>query len=293
MNAPASVLSTAPVSSGHQISPQDAKKLLGSIQIPPQPEIVRALLSERLSDEPDTRRIASLIAKDVGLAAATLKTVNSPYYGLRRQVQSIDQAVALLGFNNIGTLVMGMALRSSVKVEGIEQYWESAGRTGQIATLLARHLSIPMAEEAQLFGLFHDSAMPLLMQRFPEYRKTMQEIHQTGWIAITEMEDIRHNTNHAVVGGLLASNWGLSDTLRDAITLHHDPTVFISDDISHDVMTLIALGHVAEMVEQTFSKRLNDCAWEEFGASCMFHLMLKEDEIQEFMEAVRDRFDSR
>lgn len=290
MNAPADL--AAPVAGGRQLSPQETRKLLGSIQIPPQPEIVRAILAERLADEPDTPRIARLIAQDVGLAAATLKAVNSPLYGLRRQVQSIDQAVAYLGFTNVGALVMGMALRTGIKLDGLEHYWESAARTGEIAALLARTLRSPLVEEARLFGLFHDSAMPLLLQRFPEYRQTMRDLLGTGWIAVTELEDIRHNTNHAVVGGLLASNWGLSATLRDAIQLHHDATVFISEGISHEVMTLVALGHVAEMVEQTLSRRLNDCAWEEFGASCLFHLMLGTEELRDFIDQARERFEA-
>jgi HD-like signal output (HDOD) protein len=286
MNAPLPVA----VQGDHRLSSQDANKLLAGIQIPPQPEIVRALLSERFNEVPDTRRIAGLISKDVGLAAVMLKTINSPLYGLRRQMQSIDQAVSLLGFNNVSTLTLGLSLRTNIKVEGIEHYWESASRTGQIAAMLARHLHLPLVEEAQLYGLFHDSAMPLLLQRFPDYSKTMHDIRQTNWVAITGLEDARHNTNHAIVGGLLASNWGLAEVLRDAITLHHDPLVFISDGIADEVKTLISLGHVAEMVEQTVSENLNDCAWEDFGTHSLSHLSLDVSELQDFMDKVHDRF---
>ena len=274
----------------HQLNQAETHKLLGNIQIPPQPEIVRALIIERNSDDPDIQRIAQLISKDVGLSAAMLKAVNSPYYGLRSKIGSIMHAASLLGMKNIGTLVMGLALRASTPVPGMERYWESASRSAQLASLLARRLALGNAEDAQLYTLFHDSAMPLLVQRFPDYRQTMREIAGLGWVEVTAHEDARHNTNHAAVGGLLASNWGLPDHIRTAITLHHDITVFIDDKLPRNVVDLIAFGHIAEHVENAISQQMNDSAWEEFGASCRNHLLLGEDELQDFTDTAKELF---
>ena len=274
----------------HQLNQAETHKLLGNIQIPPQPEIVRALIIERNSDDPDIQRIAQLISKDVGLSAAMLKAVNSPYYGLRSKIGSIAHAASLLGMKNIGTLVMGLALRASTPIAGMERYWESTSRSAQLASLLARRLALGNAEDAQLYTLVHDSAMPLLMQRFPDYRQTMREIVGLGWVEVTAHEDARHNTNHAAVGGLLASNWGLPDHIRMAITLHHDITVFIDEKLPRAVVDLIAIGHIAEHVENALSQQMNDSAWEEFGASCRNHLMLGEDELQDFTDTAKELF---
>ncbi len=274
----------------HQLNQAETHKLLSGIQIPPQPTIVRALIAERAKDDPDVGRIAQLISNDVGLSAAMLKAINSPYYGMRRKISSIPQAAALLGMKNIGSLVMGLALRASSPVQGIERFWESASRSAQLAGLLARKLGLGISDDAHLYTLFHDSAVPLLLQRFPEYRQTMTEMSKTGWVDITALEDARHNTNHAVVGGLLASNWGLPDTMRDAITLHHDKTVFASASLPREVINLIALGHVAEHVESMLSEHMNDSAWEEFGDHCLTHLLLEEEEMQEFIDAAKDLF---
>ena len=275
---------------GHQLNQAETHKLLGNIQIPPQPEIVRAIIIERNSDDPDIQRIARLISKDVGLSAAVLKTINSPYYGLRNKVGSIMHAASLLGMKNIGTLVMGLALRACSPVAGMERYWESASRSAQLAGLLARRLVLGNAEDAHLYTLFHDSAMPLLMQRFPEYRQTMLDIAGLGWAEVTAHEDARHSTNHATVGGLLASNWGLPEHIRAAITLHHDITVFTDDNLPRNVVDLIAIGHIAERVENALSQQMNDSAWEEFGTSCHHHLLLGEEELQDFIDSAKELF---
>lgn len=275
-----------------QLNPQDTRKLVGSIQIPPQPEIVMALMSERASEDPDVQKIVRLINKDAGIAAAVLKTVNSPFYGLNRKLTSVQQAVSTLGMKNIGALVMGMALRNSVPVKGMDHYWTSTGRTAQFAQMLARSLGIRNTEEIQLYVLFHDSAMPLLLQRFPDYLDTMKRIPETPWVQITEMEDLRHNTNHVAVGGLLSRNWSLPEKVREAIQWHHDPVAFIGDTVSSEVRTLIAIGHVADHIEEATSRQLNECAWETFGEACLKHLMLGEVELQELMDSARDHLGS-
>jgi HD-like signal output (HDOD) protein len=281
--------SPSPTNSEHRLSPQESLKILGNIQIPPQPEIVRALMTERASDNPDTQKIAELIGRDTGLTAAVLKTVNSPYFGLRNKIHSIQQAISMLGMKNVGALVLGLALRTSIPVKGMDHYWESTSRAAQISFMLARHLGLRNAEEVQLYVLFHDSGMPVLLQRFPDYLETVRQIPNTSWTSITALEELHHKTNHAVVGWLFANTWGLSDGIREAILRHHDPIIFEDNAVSAESRTLIALGHIAEHIEETLSQQLNECSWEEFGLASLKHLMMGEAELNDFIEIAKDQ----
>jgi HD-like signal output (HDOD) protein len=273
--------------SGHQLEQQETRKLLESIQIPPQPEIVMALMSARNSEDPDIQKISRLISNDAGIAAAVLKTVNSPFYGLNRKLTSVQQAVSALGMKNIGALVMGLALRNTVPVAGMDEYWETTQRTSEYAVSLARQLGLRNIDEIQLYVLFHDSAMPLLLKRFPDYLVTMKRIPDTPWIQITEMEDSLHNTNHVAVGGLLARSWGLPERIREAIQWHHDLDAFDNASVSNEVRTLIAVGHVADHIQEMTSRHLNECTWEAFGDACLTQLMLGEAELQDFIDSVQ------
>jgi len=272
---------------GHQLDQQETRKLLGSIQIPPQPQIVMALMTERNSDDPDIQKISNLISNDAGIAAAVLKTVNSPFYGLNRKLTSVQQAVSALGMKNIGALVMGLALRNSVPLAGMDEYWETTQLTSEFAVALARQLGLRNIDEVQLYMLFHDSAMPLLLKRFPDYLDTMKSIPNTPWIQITDMEDQRHNTNHVAVGGLLARSWGLPENIREAIHWHHDLSAFDTVTVSNEVRNLIAVGHVAEHVQEMTSRRLHECTWEAFGESCLHQLMMGEAELHDFCDSVQ------
>ena len=269
------------------LSTEETKKLLAGVVIPPRPVVVTAVMEERGRDAPNLRRVAQLISGDVGLSAAVMKTINSPLYGLRRQISSIDQAVNLLGMKNIGALVMGLALRNAVPSKGLDRFWDSAARTALVASHLAHTLGCADKEEAHLFGLFHDCGIPLLMQRFPNFRETLQLANNASDRAFTDVEDSRHGTNHTVVGSLLATNWHLPEHLRDAIRLHHDPNVFQSNHPS-EVLNLIAIGHLAEHIENTFSRLSSDSEWDKIERSIMEQLMLSADRLAEL---IRDAYE--
>lgn len=288
MTHPNSATLERPAPGTPQLNHRDAEALLASIQIPPQPEIVIALMSEGRSSDPDLEKIIKLISKDAGLAAAVLKTVNSPYFGFSSKMGTVQQAVMALGMKNVSALVMGLALRNSMPVKGMDQYWEGINRSAHYAAKLARHLGQKNVDEVQMYVLFHDSAMPLLLQRFPDYLNTMKQIPEWSWVAVPEAEDARHNTNHVAVGSLLARNWGLSETVREAIQWHHDPAAFAGDLVPAEVRTLVALGYVAEQVERVVMQQLMHWEPEVFGVACLKHLMLGGQELQDFIDAARD-----
>ncbi|MEE4243763.1 MAG: HDOD domain-containing protein, partial [Kangiellaceae bacterium] len=80
--------------------------ILKGVYIPPQPKLVDELTMAGT----DLDEIARLISSDPGVSAAVLKTVNSPYFGLKSRIASINQAVVLLGIDRVINLVKSMLL---------------------------------------------------------------------------------------------------------------------------------------------------------------------------------------
>ncbi|MFN3885279.1 MAG: HDOD domain-containing protein, partial [Rhodocyclaceae bacterium] len=94
--------------------------------IPSIPRVVSEVTAELDRDDPDPRHIAELVATDPGLTARLLKLANSAFFGLTRQIDSVGEAITVLGFNHLRTLVQAVALGSSFKtVPGVnlEQFW--------------------------------------------------------------------------------------------------------------------------------------------------------------------------
>lgn len=268
------------------LSTAEAEKLIASVVIPPRPSVVAAVMEERNSADPNLARIGQLVAADVGLSAAMIKTVNSPFYGLRQKVTDIDRAVSMLGMKNVVSLVTSLSLRNAVPVQGLDRFWDSAARTALVAAFLAKQLGCAPKEDAHLFGLFHNAGIPLMMKRFPDYRETLMQADSDVSRAFTEVEDERHGTNHAVVGSLLATSWQLPEHMRLAITRHHDLGVYQST-LDSASLNLIAIAHLAEHIESGHSRLSGDAEWDKMGAATMSYLMLNEELLEEMERDAR------
>ncbi len=270
-----------------ELSTAEAEKLIASVSIPPRPSAVAAVMEEQNSADPNIGRIAKLIAGDVGLSAAMIKTVNSPFYGLRQKVTDIDRAVAILGMKNVGSLVTSLSLRNAIHADGLDRFWDGAARTALLAAYLAKHLGCAPREDAHLFGLFHDAGIPLLMRRFENYKETLKLANMSPDRAFTDIEDERHATNHATVGSLLAASWQLPEHMRSAIASHHDPGVFQSS-LPTESLNLIALTHLAEHIEGAYSRLSSDTEWDKSGAATLAHLLLSEEQLEEISQDARE-----
>jgi HD-like signal output (HDOD) protein len=267
-----------------EITRQDAEALVASIGIPPRPAVVMTVMDEKAKDDPDMRVIIGAISRDVGVSAALLKAINSPFFGLRSEVHSIPQAVSLLGLSRVATLVNSLALKTSLNAQGIERFWDQSARTAMVSAWLARKMGHDV-DVAHLFGLFRDAGMPLLMRRFKDYKDTLRLANTSRERLFTEIEDERHGMNHAVVGAIVARNWHLPEAAYHAIQRHHDPTVFQGHD-NDAAKTLIALAHLAGQIESRSTRQADDNEWLRFADAAQAWLMLGEQDVADLSEEI-------
>ena len=85
-------------------------------QLPALPSAVSTLLLSFADDDVDVDRVAGQIAKDQGLAARVLRVANSSFYGLPAKVGSIHEAVVMLGFRAVRSLVLAVGINGVFRV---------------------------------------------------------------------------------------------------------------------------------------------------------------------------------
>jgi HD-like signal output (HDOD) protein len=207
-----------------EVLDREAEQIVADIGIPPCPAILTKLMQEMRNDEPDFARLGKLIGGDVSLAAAMLKTVNSPFYGLRTRATSIQQALALLGLRHVAQLVTGLLLRDAFpggSSDLMDEYWESSSSIAQVSATLAGELRCTNRDEAYTFALFRDCGMLAMMSNFKDYRPIFPGTKVPGDGSVTAYEDERYAVNHARVGCQLAKTWLLPEPLCQAVLWHH------------------------------------------------------------------------
>lgn len=230
------------------LSLQDAQRALLNIIIPPRPKILSDLAVELGNDEPDIRTVANRITHDVGLSVAVLKTVNSPFFGCRAKTGSVSHAVQMLGLKSIANIVTGASLRGALggKQAALAQFWNDAEQVASLAAYVAAQLPGVSREECYAFGMFRDCGIILMQERFDDYRETLRLVESSNR-PMTQIEEGRHGTNHALVGRLMAKAWFLPEAICEGILLHHELEVFdAGQNVSADARTLVAINYVAE-----------------------------------------------
>lgn len=268
----------------------DLDALIKRFDVPPCPAVVGELQTELRKDNANAARVSRLISRDVGLAGAVMRLVNSPAFGVGREVDSIDDALRILGFGRVFDLVVGELLKKSLSAGSgprLDRYWDSAACCAEICADLAGRLPGTRRETAYCFGLFHDCGIPLLMRRFPDYRETLQSANAESGLGLLAVEEARHGTSHPVVGYLLARTWGLPETLCEAIRAHHNYDVLDPKSparLPDEICALIAICVIAEHVASIHLRTREEGQWPAARGRVQAFFGLAEDEMDDLVE---------
>ncbi|GBG04044.1 HDOD domain-containing protein [Azospira sp. I13] len=278
------------------IDEAEVSKLLRGVEIPPCPAVLASLAQEMHRPDASSVKVAKLISQDVGLAAGVIKCANSPLFGTGSKVASIGEALGRLGFNNVLNLVVNELLRKSLSQKdshAMERFWDSATYCAGVCAKLAEILPGTSRDTAYTFGLFHDCGIPILMRRYPDYKKTLALANQTLDRSFTAVEEEMHGTSHAVIGYLMARNWGLPETVSSAILSHHDFSVFESGSgLSDESCTLIALALLSERIIGTFLRLKDDGEWEKGKLPVAGFFGLSETDLNDIVDDLLFKLDS-
>jgi HD-like signal output (HDOD) protein len=88
--------------------------------LPSLPTVYHELVDALESAEVDLTTVARILASDVGTSTDLLRLVNSAFFGLPREVSSVESAVSLLGLDNIQALVLaGSVFRVNERLAGV------------------------------------------------------------------------------------------------------------------------------------------------------------------------------
>ena len=129
------------------------------------------LLVELHDPDVDVRRVAEVIRRDVGLTFRLLGIVNSSFYGLRNQVESVVQAVGLLGLDTVRNFASVIAL---MKVQGKpSELMTTAMVRARMCEILATRRSASETDGAFMVGLLSvlealmDAPLAHVVERLP------------------------------------------------------------------------------------------------------------------------------
>jgi HD-like signal output (HDOD) protein len=221
---------------GKTIQVGEAELLAEVDRIPALPAVVQKILTLAGSMSSTAQDMEDLIRQDMVIAGRLLKLVNSPFYGLSKSVSSIAQAVSIVGFSSLKSLVMAASTANLMTVDlscyGFKSdgLWKNSIVTAALARDIAKRCGIDKdeAEEFFLAGLMRDVGMlvlgPILAKNNVALRK---QSGNKDDILTRERRAI--GFDHCWAGERVADKWRLPADLALAIGKHHRIPSLLSD----------------------------------------------------------------
>lgn len=243
---------------------ENLNKALVGFQIPAKPELLFQLQTLMEDGNPSLQEISDIIMEDVGLSSAILRTINSPYYGIKQNISSIHQATILIGMEAIKALSTIALLRTTFKNDGnisLERFWDNATDIAHTMSFINKRVTTGVSTElVYSLGLFHDCGIPAMSLKFKDYRNVLITANKLPEQSIIDVEDQYYDTNHAIVGYYIAKTWHLSPEICKTIFNHHD-RYFLADCEDKTIRLLYSLLKTSEHLVDRYVRFQENADW--------------------------------
>jgi putative nucleotidyltransferase with HDIG domain len=188
------------------------------------------LLVQKLINDPKSEitGIARQISMDPALTADMLKIVNSAQYMLAKKVDSISEAVKMVGMRGIKNLLYSYGTQKVLGDDTIDKkhLWEHSYKTAFYAFNLIKnfHKDPNLLDDVYVGGILHDMGKIIFSNVHPDLLAKIKTFCADKGLPATTYEDLSAGMNHAEIGAMVAEKWNFPEHLVHAIQYHHDPT---------------------------------------------------------------------
>ncbi|MBU0680077.1 MAG: HDOD domain-containing protein [Proteobacteria bacterium] len=195
-------------------------------EFPPLPAVVNKILQVTADPESSLDKLARIVEAEVGLSAAVIKLANSPFFGLSREVSSIQHALVVLGMEEVRNMVLAKAMFNTFtsyrkKGDRINALWGHSFHTAMAAQVIADKMG---CEDSGLFvgGLIHDIGKMVIFLAFSG-ESLLKVYGDTEKLDDSKKEIAFLGLNHEDLGRLLIKSWLFPEALQMAVGYHHSP----------------------------------------------------------------------
>jgi HD-like signal output (HDOD) protein len=187
--------------------------------LPTAPKVVEELISSFDKASVSTEEIAKKLSTDPVLSAKLLRLANSAYYHVSRSIGTVEDAVLMLGFVTVRTLVISSGLVSGFKtVPGLDlkQFWRYSLHTAVSAKWIAKKTK-ENTDLAFTIGMMHAIGQLVIHSAMPEKAMALDKVANPMDSRRLDAETTSFGYTFADVGAELAKRWKFPATFSETI----------------------------------------------------------------------------
>ncbi len=208
-------------------APEIRDTIAGIEKLPTLPAVLAQVLDTVSNPEASALDLGQYIAADISLSASLLRLVNSAFYGFFREINTVTDAIVILGFSEVRNLVLAAtafdAFSGGESSYDRTQLWRHSLAVAIGADRTAKMLKVPGGGGHFVAGLLHDFGKVAFDTLYPEQFREASALAADQGISMVDAEQEAFNLNHGKAGGLLGEHWNLPPMIVDAVRHHHTP----------------------------------------------------------------------
>ncbi len=223
------------------------------------------VLSEALRITSDTSvsydKVIKVISQDPNLSGRLLRIANSPYYGLKHRVTTLQLALVILGIREFRCILIGSAVLDLIKFKNLQyqelyqKFWKESLFMASFSRELSRTLKLPYEGEDFLVGLLANIGSSILLNEMPqEYSELINKAHNNHQKQL-ELELEQFGFTQSDLGTAFLKNWDIPPILYNSISCQYGQEYSpIDNAIDPKLSALLHLARYAliEIQESTF-----------------------------------------
>lgn len=186
--------------------------------LPTIPAVVSRLIKTLQNENASIDDLSEVIRYDQSLTTRIVAAANSPFFGYPGKINSIEQAILMLGFDFTKSISLGVSILSSFPLQHdtLKKMWAHSYGVATLSGLMCPR--IPVADKGVCFlaGLLHDIGRAVFMKLYGDEYSVLLK---TDDLIAAEMDTFQ--CNHAQLGGWFLENLSFPEEIILPVYHHH------------------------------------------------------------------------
>ena len=257
-------------------------------------EVIIKLLAVIRDPKSSAKDLKKIIEKDTPLSARLLRLANSAYYGFRREISSIQEAIVNIGFNPVKELALTQKVCELFQKDfHFEGYSRAALWKHSVAVALCGK-SISMkefrepGENIYTAGLLHNIGIIIEDQFLHKKFKEALAQSRINKYNLSSSEKNIFGFDHTDIGREITEKWDFPLELVKSIENHHEPD-WIDDKLQKSSLTIYVSDYSCQRNEIGYC----DAPYEDktIYVKCLKELKIQEKAMNFIIEEVQEEIE--
>ncbi len=198
-------------------------------KLPTSPNVALAAMRHANEPQASAQTMARILVQDQALTVKVLKLANSAFFGFRREVSDVSEAVVLLGMRTIRNMALCASsypwLSNALPGYGLGPYelWSHSLAVAVGGQVIAERSRLANPDVAFTAGILHDLGKLALSPWIEDKVEPMAKVADLQKCTFADVERRVLGYDHQDVGAHLAKTWNLPKPLISAMQFHHRP----------------------------------------------------------------------